>query len=157
MFYFEFLIIVLLAYFNCKSWNWYDVCFSIQDFISWYWGIKGNKHIRVSHLLDWKTLNLNFLQAWQKGAVFMMTQQFINLVEVLKGLQEDLMAAIFVPHQADMRYRWHTFVATHDNAHMWFATSIYANNHQSKQVSWILLASALVNMSPLVITSRESN
>lgn len=48
----------------------------------------------------------------------MMTQQFINLVEVLKGLQEDLMAAIFVPHQADMRYRWHTFVATHDNAHM---------------------------------------
>lgn len=43
----------------------------------------------------------------------MKTRHFINLVEVLKGLQEDLMAGIFVPHRVFMQYGWHSFAATH--------------------------------------------
>ncbi len=46
----------------------------------------------------------------------MKTRHFINLVEDLKGLQEDLMAAIYVSYQAEMQYGWHSFVATCDNA-----------------------------------------
>lgn len=49
-----------------------------------------------SHLLDCRTRDLNFLLSWQRGAVFMKTLHFINLVEVLKGLREDLMVGIFV-------------------------------------------------------------
>lgn len=47
----------------------------------------------------------------------MKTLHFINLVEVLKGLQEDLMAGIFVPHQVFMQYSWHSSAATHVTMH----------------------------------------
>jgi len=43
----------------------------------------------------------------------MKTRHFINLVKVLKGLQEDLMAGLFVPHQVFMQYGWNSFTATH--------------------------------------------
>lgn len=45
------------------------------------------------------------------------------------------MAAIFVSYHAEMQYGWHSFVATSDNALVWFTNSIYANNNQSKQIS----------------------
>lgn len=48
----------------------------------------------------------------------MKTRHFINLVEVLKGLREDLMVGIFVSHWVFMQYNWHSFVATHVTMHM---------------------------------------
>jgi len=47
----------------------------------------------------------------------MKTRHFINLVEVLKGLQEDLMVGLFVPHQVFNAVRLALFYGhTCDNA-----------------------------------------
>ncbi len=59
----------------------------------------------------------------------MKTRHFINLVEDLKGLQEDLMASIYVSYQAEMQYGWHSFVAACDLTNLIFGTK------QSKQIS----------------------